>query len=264
MNYKIKTIGKGSPKIAIVGCVHGDEIMGQKVIRELKKIKLKKGSLTFIIANPKALAKKKRFIKKDLNRCFPGRKKGNFEEKLACELNKILKSFDLVIDVHATNSDLGKIIGITKLDNKMKQFLKLIPIKNVALFSKKLFGSGELIRSAKPGVTFDYGPNKSGKNYKKALTDLKIILRNLGFISGKKKIFKMKNFYRFFGSYNVPKNFTQNKQLKELQLIRKGQLIGSANKKNIYSNKTFYPLFLGKGSYEKTLSLMAKEEKIKL
>ncbi len=264
MNYQIDTIGRGKPKIAIIGCIHGDEIVGQKVIKDLKKIKLKKGSLTFIIANPKALAKNKRFIKKDLNRSFPGRKNGNFEERLAYELNKILKNFDLVIDVHATNSDLGKIIGVTKLDRKTKSILKLIPIKNVALLSKKIFGNGELIRAAKLGISLDYGPDKSGANYKKVLLDIKIILKNLGLINGKKKNFKEKIFYLFFDSYMVPKNFKQAKSLKELKLIKKGQFLGQVNNRKIYSKKTFYPLFLGKGRYEKTLSLMAKQEKIKL
>lgn len=264
MNYKIETIGQGKPNIAIIGCVHGDEIIGKKVINQLKKIKLKKGTLTFIIAHPKAVAKKKRFFQKDLNRSFPGRKNGMTEEKIAYELNKILKKFDLVIDVHATNSDLKSLIAITKYNKQIKNLLKITPIKRVAYAPKKVFGAKELITYSKLGVSLEYGPNKSGRNYKRALNHVKIILKNLGVLKGKKTLYKEKDLYKISGIYRVPNNFQQNNKLKDYQLIKKGQLIGKINKKAIYSDKNFHPLFLGKGRYQETLALMAKKEKIKL
>ena len=131
MKIKIESIGSGTPKILIIGCTHGDEIIGYKVIKELKKIKLKRGSLDFLIANELAKKNKKRFLDVDLNRAFPGKKNGNKEEKIAFQINKILKNYDLVLDIHATNSNFDVIAIVCNLDNKTKNLLKITPIKKV-------------------------------------------------------------------------------------------------------------------------------------
>ncbi|MCG2809538.1 MAG: succinylglutamate desuccinylase/aspartoacylase family protein, partial [Candidatus Portnoybacteria bacterium] len=82
MNYKKNK----KIKVAIIGCVHGDEVIGKKIINELKNLKFKEGSLGFFIANQPALNKNKRFIKQDLNRSFPGNINGIAEEKIAYSL----------------------------------------------------------------------------------------------------------------------------------------------------------------------------------
>ena len=71
------TIGKGKPYICIIGCLHGDEIIGKKAIDVFKRLNLKRGTITFIIAHSAAMKKNKRFLDRDLNRVFPGKKIGN-------------------------------------------------------------------------------------------------------------------------------------------------------------------------------------------
>ncbi len=257
MNYK-------KLKVAIVGCVHGDEVIGKKIINALKDLKIKNGSLYFIIANQPALSKNKRYLKKDLNRSFPGSYNGNAEEKIACSLKDKLNKFDIIIDIHATNSNISKLAVITRFDSEIKNLLKLIPINKIALIRKKVFGGKELISHVNLGVSLEYGPNKSGKNYKNGLKDIKIILKNLGLLSGKKKIYKYKEIYTVSGFYNVSNNFKQASYLKNFQLIKKEQFIGQINKKKIRSTKNFYPLFLGKGKYKKTLALIAQKKEIEL
>ncbi|MBU4142367.1 succinylglutamate desuccinylase/aspartoacylase family protein [Patescibacteria group bacterium] len=251
-------------KVAIVGCVHGDEVIGKKIINELKDLKFKKGSLGFFIANQPALSKNKRFIKQDLNRSFPGNINGVAEEKIAYSLKNKLNKFDVVIDIHATNSNIDKLAIVTRFDSKIKNLLKLIPANKVALIRKNNFGGKALINYVKLGISLEYGPNKSGKNYKKCLKDIKIILTNLELLPGRKNIFKSKELYTVSGSYEVSNNFRPTNCLKDFQLIKKGQFIGQINQKKIKATKSFYPIFLGKGRYKKTLALTAKKERIEL
>lgn len=264
MKINIEKIGNSNPKIAIIGCVHGDEIIGKKVINELKKINLKNGSLYFIIANQEALNRKKRYIKKDLNRSFPGKINGIVEEKIAYKIKKELKRFDVVIDIHATNSNFDSLVVVTKFNTEIKKILKFTPIDKIALIRKKVFGGNDLISYAKLGVSLEYGPDKSGKNYKKCLKDIKIVLKNLGLISGKKIVFKQKTLYTVKGKYKVSNQFKQNNCLKDFKLIKKGDIMGKDNLKEVISTKNFYPIFLGKGKYKNILSLMADEKKIEL
>ena len=66
-----KIIGKNKgKKIAILGCVHGNEDYSLKVFKKLKKISLKSGEIDFYLVNEQAYSKKTRFIDTDLNRSF--------------------------------------------------------------------------------------------------------------------------------------------------------------------------------------------------
>ncbi|MCX6712779.1 MAG: succinylglutamate desuccinylase/aspartoacylase family protein [Candidatus Vogelbacteria bacterium] len=263
-NNIITTIGKGKPHIAIVGCVHGDEIIGQKVINEIKKIKLLRGSISFIIANPAAVAKKKRFIFKDLNRAFPGKEGGRVEEGVAYRLIPALKQFAIVLDIHATNSNFNCLAVVTKLNKQVKQLLAFTPITKMALIRKKVFGGSSLIDHCKLGISLEYGPNKTGRNYKKALADIKVILRNLKMLPGQVEVYKQKELFTVSGTYAVSGQFKQNSELKDFQLIKRGETVGFTGQKPIVSSKSFYPLFLGKGRYPKILSLVASKSYLRL
>jgi len=264
MKLNIVKIGSGHPKIAIVGCTHGDENIGKKVIREIKKIKILQGTLGLVIANEPALKKKKRELKTDLNRSFPGKKGARFEAGLAYRLHQELKKYDLVIDIHATNSKFDKLAIVTRLDPQIKKILSLAPLKKVMLARRSVFGGKEMITHAKSGLAIEYGPNKSGKNYHKALADMLALLANLGVIAGAKKKFIAKELYDASGVYKVPEGFRQNKDLRDFHKIRKGQIIGTIRRQSVRSKKDFYPLFLGKGAYKGTLAIAAKKRIIKL
>ncbi len=265
MSYIMKTIGHDKPSVALVGCLHGDEVLGKKVIDELEDVKLKRGSLSFIIANTPALAKNKRFIKKDLNRSFPGKRNGEDEEKLAYCLEGVLKDFDYVIDIHATDSDVGALVIVTSLNKNIKNFLKHIPITKVVLMKKSNFSKGSMIDFCRAGISLEYGPDKTGRNYKKVLMNVRSILKNVGLLSGKKELFLKKELYTVSGTYSVASGFKQNNKLRNFCLIKVGQVIGDLNGEESLSKKEFYPLFLGKGAYKRTLALVAdKKEKIVL
>ncbi len=247
-----------------MGAVHGDEPMGVKVIQKLKSLKLKKGIIHFIIANPAALKRRKRFLVQDLNRSFPGKKNGRGEEKLAYSLFKHLKGFDVVLDIHATNSSIKELAVVSKLTPKIKRFLKLVPVKKVAFVKRSVFGGRESISRLPFGVALEYGPNKSSRNYPKVVGHLKTILINLGFLEGEKRIFSRKEVYVVSGQYHTPDKFRQNPGLREFKFIKKGNVVGRIKEKLVRSKISFYPLFLGKGRYEGVLALIAKRRKLKL
>ena len=248
--------------VAIVACMHGDEIAGKYVIDTLKKDPYIRNRVGFFIAHPEALKLKKRFIEKDLNRSFPGKKKGITEEKLAYKLRNELKKFDIVIDLHATNSNIDSLIIVTGLGTKIKKLLKLIPIRKVAFINKKVFGGKEMIRYCKIGASLEYGPDKSGRNYKKILKHVKIMLSNIGIINGRKRLSSLKTLYRVSGVYPVKKNFRQNGGLYDFRFIKKGQIIGRIPDKYVKSNRNFYPLFLGKGRYKDTFALISPRKEL--
>ena len=57
--------------IAIVACLHGNEIIGKKTLDDLQDVQLLRGGMNYMIGNPKATEQNKRYMDVDLNRCFP-------------------------------------------------------------------------------------------------------------------------------------------------------------------------------------------------
>jgi hypothetical protein len=89
-------------KILVIGAMHGNEPLGPAVVKAFQNRPV--GGVDAVIANEAALKNDVRFIEQDLNRSFPGRAKGNAEERRARELLGLCRNYDLVFDFHNTKT----------------------------------------------------------------------------------------------------------------------------------------------------------------
>jgi len=99
---------KHGPRVLLTGCVHGDELNGMGIIRELlydQPPKLTCGTLVCIpVVNVYGLENHTRYLpdRRDLNRDFPGAEKGSISSRLAHVIfNKVVRQCDMVIDFHS-------------------------------------------------------------------------------------------------------------------------------------------------------------------
>jgi len=98
------------PVIWLTACAHGDEVGGVAVVHEmfrlLQKIKFLKGAVhSFPMLNPIGFEMATRsipFSKEDLNRSFPGNRKGSMAERIADHIFRTITATkpDLVLDLH--------------------------------------------------------------------------------------------------------------------------------------------------------------------
>ena len=262
MNFIERTIGKGGPSVAIVGSMHGDEKIGERVIARLRGLELEQGTVSFINAHPEALKKHVRFIERDLNRSFPGKKNGVIEEQLAFKLKRHLRGFDVVIDLHTTRSDIGSLIIFTRDSTAMRELLGRVPIKKVALIGSHIFGGHEMVNHTPLGISLEYGPDTNGKSSVRAARDIKALLVNLGMVAGRRRRMLKKVMYTVSGRYEVKGKVRPKAGLRDFRFIKKGQSIGSTEEGNLKARYSFYPLFLGRGRYEGTFALAAKTKQI--
>ncbi len=72
---------RGDIKVTVVGCMHGDEVFGERVFRHYQERLNQKSGIRLILANEEAYLAGVRYIDEDLNRTFPGNPKGNHEER---------------------------------------------------------------------------------------------------------------------------------------------------------------------------------------
>lgn len=102
---EIYELGEGTPEVAVVGSIHGDEPCGARAIERLvaeepdvdRPVKL-------IVANEEALAQTTRYLDDDLNRTFPGdRESDSHEQRLAYHLAQEIRGCT-TFSLHSTQS----------------------------------------------------------------------------------------------------------------------------------------------------------------
>ncbi|WP_299259490.1 succinylglutamate desuccinylase/aspartoacylase family protein [uncultured Aquimarina sp.] len=140
---------KPGPTILITAGIHGDEINGVEVVRQIiaKKInKPAKGTIVCIpVLNVFGFLSMNRFFPdgRDLNRVFPGTKSGSLASRFAYQfVNEILPVADFCLDFHTGGASRFNAPHI-RVDSKNEKLLEFAKIFNApfTMFSKNLDGS---------------------------------------------------------------------------------------------------------------------------
>lgn len=108
-------------RVAIVGGTHGNELTGVYLVKKFQQfpnlIQRRSLDCTTLLANPRAIAANRRYLDRDLNRCFGNDDLANsalsgYEDQRAKEIAAQLgpkdqPNIDLIIDLHSTTSNMG-------------------------------------------------------------------------------------------------------------------------------------------------------------
>lgn len=164
----IKKIGKLPGKtVAVFAGIHGNEKVGVLTLKKIiKDIKITSGTVYFVFANPPAIQKNKRMVKKNLNRLFNRDIKGNdFENKRANQLMDILDQCEALLDIHSYNSKSGDQFAISE-----KRGYKVLKNMNFPIigtgFSKLSFGTdGYMEKQKKIGICIECGTTNKYKKF---------------------------------------------------------------------------------------------------
>lgn len=117
-------------KVAIVGGTHGNEFTGVYLVKKLDRlpnpIQRSSFEVSTLLANPKAFEANRRYIDRDLNRCFLTQDLENFtldsyEDRQAKIINEKLgkkgnSQVDFIIDLHSTTANMGLTIILRNND----------------------------------------------------------------------------------------------------------------------------------------------------
>jgi len=140
---------KPGPTVLITAGIHGDEINGVEIVRQIISKKINKPVKGTIICIPLLnvfgfLSMERSFPDgRDLNRVFPGTKNGSLASRFAYQfVNKILPLADFCLDFHTGGASRFNAPHI-RVDGKNEQLVSLAKIFNApfTLLSKNLDGS---------------------------------------------------------------------------------------------------------------------------
>ncbi len=242
------TVKKGEKPgntVAIFGGVHGNETVGVKMIDILRKeLKVEAGTVYLVYGNLPAIKQNKRFVEKNLNRCFQKDNKGNtVEDKRARELMKILDKCDALLDLHAFSLSQGDPFAIyeAEANNIASKF-------NVPVISS---GWGK----AEPGATEGYIYSNGGigiglecgsdrkdngaESLNRAKFAVDIFLKYFGCINGEMVIDN--NPKKYVKVYRViirkDKSFKFKKDYKNFDTLAEGEVFATEGNKKYIAKK---------------------------
>jgi aspartoacylase len=168
-------------RVAIVGGTHGNELIGVSLIKKFKQypnlVQYSSFETLTVLGNPQAIAAEKRYIDKDLNRCFLEKDLKNplltsYEEQRAKELNNILgpkgnPSTDFILDIHSTTANMGITIipsSFHPFNLKLAAYLEAMnPLVKVYSWPETSNAESSFLRSVSEfGCTIELGPVAHG------------------------------------------------------------------------------------------------------
>jgi len=230
--------------IVIVCCLHGNEQYGLEVAR------LFFPSIPFFIGNKRALIENKSFIEFNLNRIFPGKKNGNYEERVASNLLKKLKNFKYVVDLHSSSNHCPLFGIITKPNKEKIELAQRMGLDKLVIMMPSFANNSSLIDYVNCGISLEIGPHERIEN----IQEVSEIIRNL--VENKNR----SDFLEIFEVFGKIKKEYENVLIKNFENIKKGQILstGEGNKKQI-ADFDFTAILVNEESYGDVLCLAGKQ-----
>jgi predicted deacylase len=133
---QVHTVGSGTPDVAVVGAVHGDEPCGARAIERFLDADLSVDRpAKLIVANERALERGVRYVDTDLNRALPGDPESDlYEERLAHELLAEVEGCT-TLGIHSTVSYDGPFANVAYLNERKREVAAHLPVDGVVDFT---------------------------------------------------------------------------------------------------------------------------------
>ncbi|BAY61159.1 aspartoacylase [Calothrix brevissima NIES-22] len=282
-------------RVLIVGGTHGNELIGVYSVKLFQQHPELIHRATFesltLLANPQAVKAGRRYIDKDLNRCFleENLEDGtlvNYEDLLAKNINHIYGQngkypVDFIVDLHSTTSNMG----VTVLFDDDKQFnLQLAAYLNYLHPEIKIYSSGSSGRGkhglrsrAKFAIGIEVGAIPQGVvNADLFLKTQSIVYATLDYLEFYNQN-KLPNFSKSFTLYKYTKkiDYPHNEngeitamihpdlQFKDYEALAPGDPIFlTFNGETIaYTDALTYPVFVNEAAYYEQSTAMCFTQK---
>ena len=131
---RIEQLGTGTPEVAVVGSIHGDEPCGARAIERLLEDEPEvERPVKLIVANEEALEKGVRYVDADLNRSFDDPSTDAHEHGLARRLAEELAGCT-VLSIHSTQSypdPFGIVDGVEEPVPSVCPYLSLVALVDI-------------------------------------------------------------------------------------------------------------------------------------
>ena len=288
-------------RVAVVGGTHGNELTGVYLIKKFQKFPdlLKRSTFETValLANPKAVALNRRYVDRDLNRCFGRADLANpdltgYEDTRAKEIcaqlsPKYHHGADFIIDLHSTTSNMGlTILPSSKHPFNLQLLAYLSELdRSVRVFFREDNGEdAPMLRSLSAfGCTLEVGPIAQGVVNAHLFQQTEMLIHSiLNYLDATNRgkslaIPSHLTAYQAIGSVDYPRNSVgelqatihPQLQFKDYEPLHPGEpmfLTFTGESLPYQGESTVFPVFINEAAYyEKHIAmLLTKKQQIQL
>jgi predicted deacylase len=245
----VTTHGPGSPEVAVVGGVHGDEPSGVRAVERLRRaidrgeLGLQRG-VALVVANPPAVEAGVRYLDTDLNRSFPGDPDGDREERLAARL--AAETGDLLtLSLHATHSAAEPIALFDATQPGMLECASDLPVPYVVDHSRAASGSYSAVTDV---LTVEAGSQGTAAAAVTAETLALEVLRSADALPGTPASVDA-TYFAMAEQVAKPPGESYELLVDNFEFVQAGEAFARADGETLQAAEPFYPILMSAGGY---------------
>lgn len=245
---RVEQLGEGTPEIAVVGSIHGDEPCGARAVERLLAASPDLDRpVKFVVANERALAENARYVDEDLNRAFPGDPDADTHEgRLAHKLTQELRDCT-IFSMHSTQSYATPFALVDELDPLAASVVPYLTVE--ALIETVNFSEGRLIES-QDVIEVECGLQGSERAAENAYDLTRQFLGAVGAIEPPRAPHEDVSVFRMDRMLPKPPAAEYETFATNFERVAEGETYARADDELFVADRPFYPILLSPYGYE--------------
>ncbi|SDR42678.1 M14 family metallopeptidase [Natronobacterium texcoconense] len=253
---KVAQLGSGTPEVAVLAGVHGDEPCGVRAVeRILDERPTVERPVKLVVANEKALERRVRFVDEDLNRAFPGDPDAKTHEgRLAHRLGDELEGC-LTFSMHSTQSYAEPFTIVDSVSETATELCQRLPV--MAMVETGEFAEGRLITEAET-IEVECGQQGSETAAQNADRLMRTFLTATGALPGD-TVQRELPVYRLTDV--IPKESAETYEVfvENFTEVEAGETFAAADGDEQVAEESFYPVLMSSNGYRDVFGYAAEK-----
>lgn len=252
---RVETLGEGTPAVAVVGAIHGDEPCGVHAIeRFLAEEHRIREPVKLVVANERALARGERYVEADLNRAFSGDPDGaTHEERLAGALVREIEGC-VALGIHSTVSTDEPFGTLATADATKARLMRAMPVAHAADFAGVVEGRSVNL----PGfVNVEAGRQGTDRAAENAYECVLAFLRATGVLPGDPDPAETL-LYDVFDSVEKEPGRAYEVLASNFERVPAGEPYATVDGDSLRADREFWPVLMSADGHERLLGYRAR------
>ncbi|PSP55453.1 succinylglutamate desuccinylase [Halobacteriales archaeon QS_1_67_19] len=249
---RIEQLGDGTPEVAVVAGIHGDEPCGVRAVERLLAASPPvERPVKFVIANEAALERDVRYVDEDLNRTFPGDPDAETHEaRLADALAREIRDCT-TLSLHSTQSYADPFALVDTVDAVARSVCPYLPVS--VLVETEAESDGRLIEYPHV-IEAECGLQGSEQAADNAVELIRGFLTATGAFADAEPVAgddrDAVEVYRLTDP--IPKNGAEEYEVfaQNFQRVAAGEAFAAAGGRELVAEEDFYPVLMSAYGYE--------------
>ncbi|PSQ26443.1 succinylglutamate desuccinylase [Halobacteriales archaeon QS_9_68_17] len=253
---RVEQVGEGTPEIAVVAGIHGDELGGVRAVERLLDEPLTADRpVKFVVANEEAIEAGERYLEADLNRSFPGDSDADeHERRLAAAVSDEIEGC-LTLALHSTQSYAEPFAVVDGIDDMVRDICPRLSVAAVVETSEYIQGR---IFVATDAIEVETGLQGSDQSEENALRIVREFLTATGVLPGD-AIGREVPAYKLL--YPIDKEPADEYEVfaENFERVDAGEPFAAADGAELTAEDDFYPVLLSPYGYANVFGYAAEK-----